>query len=179
MLFNDHLYIVRRIVGYFARKYHRFVNYDELYQWGLIGLWDACRRWKGDEHEFLHYVGRRIKGQIIDELRRHQLSSRRRGSTPARHRLFLDIDEVDPIRDGASLSDELVHTREVLNRLVGKLRVLTPKERQVFELHYISGLNAVEVAERIGISEPRVAQLKKNSITKLLRRTGMQRDECL
>ncbi len=87
-----HMHLVHRIVAHFVRKLPRSVQREDLVAAGTLGLFYALRS-SGDTAEacpdmFASYARIRIRGAILDELRRHDWSPRRRradapASTPA------------------------------------------------------------------------------------------------
>lgn len=89
----DHLPLVERIVAHFMRRLPKSVQRDDLMAAGTLGLFYALRSSDHTcEEMFAAYARIRIRGSIVDELRRHDWSPRRRkdpnattnGDTPAR-----------------------------------------------------------------------------------------------
>jgi RNA polymerase sigma factor for flagellar operon FliA len=75
----DHLPLVERIVAYFMRRLPRSVQRDDLIAAGTLGLFHALRSTAHTCPEmFASYARIRIRGSIVDELRRHDWSPRRR-----------------------------------------------------------------------------------------------------
>jgi RNA polymerase sigma factor FliA len=79
-----HMHLVHRIVARFVRRLPRSVQREDLVSAGTIGLFHALRtNTRTDSAEmFAAYACIRIRGSIVDELRRHDWSPRRR-RTPA------------------------------------------------------------------------------------------------
>lgn len=87
----DHMPLVQRIVSHFMRRLPRSVRREDLMAAGTLGLFYALRSSDHTcEEMFTAYARIRIRGSIVDELRRHDWSPRRRkepnaqsGGTPA------------------------------------------------------------------------------------------------
>jgi len=70
-LIQQYLPLVKTVVGRLAMTLPAHVNNDDLYSAGLVGLLNAVRRF--DQKcgcSFEHYARTRIRGAILDELRR-------------------------------------------------------------------------------------------------------------
>jgi RNA polymerase sigma factor for flagellar operon FliA len=75
----EHLPLVERIVSHFMRRLPRSVQREDLVAAGMLGLFHALR-WSAHTcpEMFASYARIRIRGSIVDELRRHDWSPRRR-----------------------------------------------------------------------------------------------------
>jgi RNA polymerase sigma factor for flagellar operon FliA len=70
-LIAEHLELVRRIAHHLAARLPSSVDVEDLVQSGVIGLLEAARHYSGDRGaRFETYAGIRIRGAMIDELRR-------------------------------------------------------------------------------------------------------------
>jgi RNA polymerase sigma factor (sigma-70 family) len=161
---------VGNIVGYFARKLAPFAGYDELYQWGLIGLWDASNRWHGDEYEFQFYARTRIKGQIVDELRSSGKFVRRLSSE--KQPKFTDISDLQLTDSSAVPVDRAAHSRREFQKMLDALSVLSIRESCVILLYYFEDVNLREIAAQLGVTEARACQIKTVAVQKLAEATG-------
>jgi RNA polymerase sigma factor for flagellar operon FliA len=75
----EHMPLVQRIVAHFVRRLPRSVQRDDLVAAGTVGLFHALRSSAHTCPEmFAAYARIRIRGSIVDELRRHDWSPRRR-----------------------------------------------------------------------------------------------------
>ena len=76
-LITDHLPLVSRIAGYLKARVPKFIEYDDMVQIGTLGLMSAADSYKTDQGvEFKDYAKQRIKGAILDEVRRMSSMSR-------------------------------------------------------------------------------------------------------
>jgi RNA polymerase sigma factor FliA len=95
--FVAHMHLVLSIVADFMRRVPRSVQREDLVAAGSMGLLHALRSKKHTCPEMLAAYARiRIRGAIIDELRRHDWSPRRR-RTPAKSGATSTIAEVPRI----------------------------------------------------------------------------------
>lgn len=70
-LVAEHLELVRRIAHHLAARLPASVDIEDLMQAGTIGLIEAARHYSGDRGaRFETYAGIRIRGAMVDELRR-------------------------------------------------------------------------------------------------------------
>ncbi len=70
-LFEDHLPLVKIIAHHVSLRLPPGKSVDDLIQVGMIGLLEASRAYEGNQGaEFKSYASIRIRGAIIDELRR-------------------------------------------------------------------------------------------------------------
>jgi len=70
-LIEQYLPLVKTVVGRLAMTLPSHVNTDDLYSAGLVGLLNAVRRFdRKCGSSFEHYARVRIRGAILDELRR-------------------------------------------------------------------------------------------------------------
>jgi len=103
----DHLPLVERIVAHFIRRLPKSVQRDDLVAAGTLGLFYALRSSDHTcEEMFAAYARIRIRGSIVDELRRHDWSPRRRkdpnADAPARSATVTSIAPGAPGAPGAT-----------------------------------------------------------------------------
>jgi RNA polymerase sigma factor for flagellar operon FliA len=162
------------------------VGDDDLVSAGFLGLIDAVDRFQPDrEVAFEAYASLRIRGAILDELRRvddRGRAERRRlreavtaGGEPEissfTNNLSLDAIMATGDRDWAA-EDEVAerHDREDLRmRVEQALTSLPPRQREVLARYYGEALTLRESATRMGISEARACQLHGRAIENLQR----------
>ncbi len=76
-LVNEYLYLVKKIVFHIAARLPSNIDIDDLTQVGLIGLLEAAKSYKtGHGASFETFAGIRIRGAILDEVRRFDWSPR-------------------------------------------------------------------------------------------------------
>ena len=162
------------------------VGPDDLVSAGFLGLIDAVDRFQPDrEVAFEAYASLRIRGAILDELRRlddRGRAERRRLREAVTadgepeisgysNTLSLDAIMATGDRDWAA-DDEIAegHDREDLRmRIEHALTSLPPRQREVLARYYGEALTLRESAVRMGISEARACQLHGRAIENLQR----------
>lgn len=76
-LVEAHLPLVKITIGRMAMHLPSFIDYEELYSTGCIGLLNAVERYDpGREAKFTTYAITRIRGAVLDDLRAHDLLGR-------------------------------------------------------------------------------------------------------
>ena len=190
----EHMPLVRRIVAHLMRRLPRSVQREDLLSAGTLGLFHALRSSTHTSPEmFAAYARIRIRGSIVDELRRHDWSPRRRkvlttgapastsnvtsivrgSSPPLRPRVsVVGFDDLPPgctaglAEDCASPLDDVLarREREALHRAVDKL---PEREREIICLRYFQGMSSKAIAEALGLSEARISQLSARATARL------------
>lgn len=70
-LVNAHISLVNRIAGYLKARVPQFMEYDDMVQIGMLGLLSAANAFDSNTGvEFKDYAKSRIKGAILDEVRK-------------------------------------------------------------------------------------------------------------
>ncbi|MBX3187055.1 MAG: sigma-70 family RNA polymerase sigma factor [Labilithrix sp.] len=144
---------------------------DDLYAAGVMGLLRALESAENtNEAMFVSYLGIRVRGAILDELRRHDWAPRRhKGGNEAP--VVVGLDDLSPtqsaIADEAASPFEEVETRMTASALHGALRLLPAREREVIGLRYFEDASSRSVAARLGVSEARVSQLHGRAVARL------------
>jgi RNA polymerase sigma factor (sigma-70 family) len=137
---------------------------DELLQWGAIGMLEAMTRFDRTLGvSFQVFAGRRIRGAMIDGLRRE--GSLRRGES------MLDVDAVDSaaLIGGTSPDDPLALLLRADNRaaLAEALQHLPAIEYKVLALHFFDDMNNREIAAILDVSEGHASRLRKHALQSL------------
>jgi len=105
-LIENHLPLVRSIVERMRRKLPSKIETDELYSIGVTGLVAAARNYRESrECSFASYATTRIRGAILDELRRMDWMSRATRSKAKR--LGLAISKLEQEQGGSISQDSL------------------------------------------------------------------------
>lgn len=120
---------------------------EDLYQEGLLGLFDAARSYVSDGRaSFETYAGRCINNRIVSAVRR---SASKNNSLL---NYAIPIEEVSG-EDVASAADpqELLENRDEMNHMLKTAHVsLSAFEKKALSL-YLSGFKRSEIAQRLGI----------------------------
>jgi RNA polymerase sigma factor for flagellar operon FliA len=124
-LLENHLPLVRSIVERMRRKLPRNVETDDLYSIGVTGLVAAARNYRpSQERIFAAYAAARIRGAILDELRRTDWMTRATRSKAKR--LSSAISKLEQEQGGNfnqdSLCAEMQMTEDELTDLMEEVR---------------------------------------------------------
>jgi RNA polymerase sigma factor (sigma-70 family) len=166
-----------RLVAWLANRYrNRGLPVEDLIQEGAIGLHRAAEKYDPDRgFRFSTYATWWIRQAIARAL-----------MEAADHTLSLDapLDEDgntigDAVADNAPRPDEALENGTLKTEVLQALACLPEKERGVLTLRYGLGrshpLTSIEVAQQLGISRQRVAQLEASALLKLRRDRGARR----
>ncbi len=158
---------------------------DDIESAALIGLINAVDRYDPERGvPFEGYAGLRIRGAVLDELRRlddHTRDERRRarivpedsepeiGAYLATLSLDLLLETGD--RDWAADddNDDRYEHQDLRSRVESALQCLPPRQREVLAHYYGESPTLRESAVRMGISEARACQLHGRAILNLRR----------
>ncbi len=171
---RNYTQLVNRIVGGFQKKLPRNVLREDLMAAGMAGLWDAIQRHMGSEEHFEWYARIRIRGSILDELRSQDWLSRRTRWLMAEDNPIsvVRLEDVSNREQNKALTVEVeAENRSEINRkrrLLRKAIALLPEREQlIVTLHDLQGLQLKMIADQLGISEPRISQLRTRAVKQL------------
>jgi len=158
---------------------------DDIESAALVGLIDAVDRYDPDRGvPFEGYAGLRIRGAVLDELRRvddHTRDERRRARAVAddtdpeisafHATLSLDLLLESGDRDWAAedQTDDRYESQDLRGRVESALRCLPPRQRELLARYYGDALTLRQSAVQMGISEARACQLHGRAILNLRR----------
>lgn len=132
----EHTPLIRYIVNRIAVRLPSHIDLDDLHNTGVIGLMDAIEKYDPEKNcKFKTYAEFRIKGAILDELRRYDLMARNARLTAkrlARKTQELTARLGRPPSE-AEIADALEMSHEDYRRLVdriGSVRVLSLEDLQ-------------------------------------------------
>ena len=172
-----------------ARRMHvptgALLGRDDIESLAVIGLIDAVDRFDPDRGvPFEGYAGLRIRGAILDELRRLDDKTRderrRARNTPDDQdpeigayaaTLSLDLLLETGERDWAADDEtgDRYESQDLRTRVESALRCLPPRQRELLARYYGDSLTLRESAAKMGISEARACQLHGRAIFNLRR----------
>jgi RNA polymerase sigma factor for flagellar operon FliA len=161
----------RPLVLLIARKLARGlppnVEIDDLVQVGMIGLDKALRDYIPEPGVlFATYASHRIRGAILDELRRNDPLSRAQRKSGEEITFEAIDDAFEVVEPSPGPLGELEDKRRA-QALAREIRNLPPRERYVMELHYDHDMKLKEIGVTLGVSESRVCQMIRDITVKL------------
>jgi RNA polymerase sigma factor for flagellar operon FliA len=178
---EEHLPLVDRIVGGFLARESLppWVRRDDLMSAGAVGLMDAASKFNPSIGvPFAGYAALRIRGAILDDLRRGDWMSkhkRRRvreaGENPASPFVSMDCAGEngetigERIRDDADkLAREIIECAETKAAVRECVQRLPKRERNIVTLYYFSGLTPAQIARKYRLTRERIGQILNKAI---------------
>jgi RNA polymerase sigma factor (sigma-70 family) len=161
-LFAEHKTFVLSIARKIARQAPRFIDPDELFAAGLVGLWHACQRFcAASGCSFKSYAFSRIRGAIYDWLRDAYQGRRlwlsRAGGPP------IPLSQLEsplcPLEFVAPRSEEFVKQVDEADLVRFALRALGCRHRRVVQLFYFEYHSTLAIAQRLKCAESSVFRL--------------------
>ena len=158
-----------------AKRVHRkrafYLSLDDVISAGMIGLWDAIRKYKTEadlnsEHDktFEYYLNFRVYGSIIDEMRNQDWAHRRKSTRNKINATLYSMEEISKsdedlyFRDSNS-PEKLLADKELLQFLLASIS--SEEKRKVFIKHNCNEITAKNIAIEVGVSEARIFQINK------------------
>ncbi len=169
-------YVVHRI----RPRLPASVSEDELHSAGMVGLLAASRAYDPSQGaSFKTYAYHRIRGAILDELRRMDFLPRsfrekvqKRGEeAPSIVPLPLDQDGQGTLTSESEVENHC-EREEMLEILRAAMDQLPDKMRMVMGLYYGKQLKMREIGDRLGLTESRVSQIHANAVARLRHKLG-------
>lgn len=165
-----------KLVHYVIHK-SNFANPELLderdyFQFGIEGLSEAIDRFDPEVGtKFETYAIQRIKGKIIDELRKLKLNPKIISSDGKEQKYYsrvslnssIDDDEsclfYETISDNTERPDDALQKNEAKEILFKAIKELSERDRLIISLYYYEDLNYKEIAEVLNITVSRVSQV--------------------
>jgi RNA polymerase sigma factor (sigma-70 family) len=149
----------------FIRKLPANVQVGDLEQAAMLGALDAVRRKPGDSGAaFDWYCRTRIRGEIIDELRRQDWASRRTRQSQARGApVVVRFDDIDErwqelfAGDNESAEDRAISRIDAAKAWSAPM---TERHERIMRARFERGRKQSDVATDAGVSEARICQLE-------------------
>jgi RNA polymerase sigma factor for flagellar operon FliA len=177
---ESHLGFARAVASRSLDPRCRGADREDLIAWGVFGLVQAARRYRGDlGAPFGAYAARRVRGQVLDALReRDPLTRTERRAFREQQKISEDLPQpyVEVSLDRlAELGDTEVSGAAVLParadprwpRVAAALASLTAVERRVVVLAYAKGMTLKEIGACVSLSESGVCRVRARALKKL------------
>ena len=186
--------LVERIASRFMRRMPSSVQRDDVVAAGTLGLFHALRSSTHTcEEMFVAYARIRIQGAVLDELRKHDWSPRRRktavedpcsatgepsprGAGDPPPKSGVSVVRFDDLPAKSAASTIVDDTDSPLEDLIARreraalhtaLTSLPEREARVVRLRFFDGMPSKAIAEEMHVSEARVSQLSARATTRL------------
>ncbi len=166
------------------------VEEKDYFQFGVEGLSEAIDRFDPEfGTKFETYAIQRIRGKIIDELRKLQIKPRTNYQNQDSNKVFyrnVSIDQPFDNEDGFSLSDIIpseyetpddeFQINEEKELLVQAIKKLAERDRLIITLYYYEHMNYKEISQALDITVSRVSQLHSKIMKDLKKQIEKQYD---
>jgi RNA polymerase sigma factor FliA len=180
-LFQHYTYIVQQVAARLKRRLPSHVRLEDLQAAGQEGLWKAIQAFSMEMNvPFAGYAVPRVRGAILDELRRTDVMSRTQrakwnkaqsayGQQHSPSTVSLDdVERYEWIVDDKAISPEesAIQSSEItaLNRALIRL---SDQEQMVLAMVFVEGLTLVETAEVLSLSRSRVSTIYSGALKSL------------
>lgn len=164
--------MVRRLAWHVHGSGRQGIELEDLMQAGMVALTECAQRHAGPgEDGFAAYAKMRVRGAMVDLIRRHIPLARSAARHEAQIR-FESIDEAYSDSDLAFADDRpdsfaLLADEELRGAVAGAIAILPERLQLVVQLYFVEELNLAEIAETLAVSVPRVHQLKAQALDAL------------
>jgi RNA polymerase sigma factor for flagellar operon FliA len=164
--------MVRRLAWHVHGSGRQGIELEDLMQAGMVALTEAAQRHAGPgEDGFAAYAKMRVRGAMVDLIRRHVPLAR----SAARHEASVRFESIDEAYSDSDLAfaDErpdsfaLLVDEELRGAVAGAIAALPERLQLVVQLYFVEELNLAEIAETLAVSVPRVHQLKAQALDAL------------
>ena len=189
--------LVKLVAGRLSMYLGYNVEYDDLVSYGIFGLIDAIDKFDlGKEVKFETYASLRIRGTILDQIRKmdwipRTVRQKQKKIDEAIKQVEMRTGKVtnvvslneyleqgaEPVMDARRNShfiqpEDKVEEEELKQKLEESLEVLTEKERKVILLYYYEDLTLKEISSILEVSESRISQLHTKALLKMRKKLG-------
>ena len=159
---EEHMLRARKIAGWWHRRMHFSLPFDDFLSAALLGLAQARKSYRpGRGASFLTFASHRMRGEILDWLRsEYILCDRRVGEAP----VFFEIGKLrDAAAPQAPPPEPWIwkHIRDA---------GLSERDFTILRLHYHDGVPNQELMTRFGVNESRVSQIRNRALRKIRER---------
>jgi RNA polymerase sigma factor (sigma-70 family) len=173
-MITDHLKVVRQEAARASRRAPRFVEYDDLYGAGVMGLVQSADRWRPDTNvPFTAFARCRVRGAILDYMRGEDTATRCERRRAREHDIkvpralfsletWMELEGGDAPDPPESRPDVAYEARDRERRFRAVLRA-TPLAKHRLVLFLLCTHSAERVAEITGYNPSRVSQLKSEA----------------
>jgi RNA polymerase sigma factor for flagellar operon FliA len=165
----DYRYLVGTLVNICSHGFSS-LDYGELFTAGLEGAASAADSFDPDRGATLKtWVHTRIRGAVLDEIRRQaRWSGRLRTNATSRQAFVVHyLEELLPGHEDLRLADTVNGVEAPGEPFELVIQSLGERERDILHLYFVEDLTLQAIAERFGVTESRVSQIKTAALTKL------------
>lgn len=140
-----------------------WADVEELIQWGTLGLLEARERFDPSRGKpFAAFAARRIRGSMIDSLRREGNQARRvnrQPSTISENTVGHSPDYDDPMQILLKNNNQDVIARAITQ--------LTERQQIILQLFFVDEHNNREIARALEVSEAYVSKTRRSALKRI------------
>lgn len=165
--------IIKRIAKSKARWGLSYLDHDDLIQEGCLGLMQAFKRYETSVTPFMAFALPRIKGSIIDALRKSMFASRDQGQIiPPMIEISEYYDSIIKAgKHGRKLMDNKTEhiDKDVFenDHVEAAMRLLRPTQRRLLENIYYKGMDRKDIAKELNIHADKLFWKEQNALKEL------------
>ncbi|MGD8777625.1 MAG: sigma-70 family RNA polymerase sigma factor [Ignavibacteria bacterium] len=163
------------------------VDEKDYFQFGVEGLSEAIDRFDPDYGtKFETYAIQRIRGKIIDELRKLQIKPRNYNQDGEQQFKNISLNNSYDNEEGYQLyeivpsdsetPEEVTDKSEEKQILINVIKTLDERDRLIITLYYYENLNYKEIADVLGITVSRVSQIHSKIIKEMKEKIKVEYD---
>lgn len=141
---------------------------EELVQWGIVGLLEARERFDPSRGTpFAAFAERRVRGAMLDSLRRDGNQARRLNKAS-------DIIMNNTLGQSEAYADPLEGLLQYADQTAIAEAIATLPERQqlILQLFFVEELNNREIARVLNVSEAYISQTRRRALRNVVDRLG-------
>ena len=179
-LIKRYLPLVRSIVDRIKLSVPAHIDADDLYSVGITGLIAAVRKFDPEQGAtFAGYAAMRIRGAILDELRRSEWCPRPRLAR-VHSPMIEPVVKPDPksndsgsvslhdlLRDDQSTAESSLEKAELLQLLTQRIAELPDVPKKILAMYYFENMTLANIASIFGLTESRICQIHAQTILSL------------
>jgi len=162
--------LTMRMARHIAR-HGAVMDRDDLFSEGMLGAIHAAERWDPDAGvPFIGYAARRIRGAMIDALRRADWRPTSQYLAGNATKSLVSLEAADDVGAFDALADPHIHVdTDVADQVTVQalLDQLPTRDRFVIEAYYFNGWLAREIGDLLDVTESRVIQILRSIRTRL------------
>lgn len=176
----NYVNLVHYVIHHSKFSVNHILDDRDYFQYGIEGLNEAIDRFDPEYGtKFETYAIQRIRGKIIDELRKLQ-SKMKTGygdNTTQSFYSYVSINKSPDEEEGFTLSEVIpndddpvalsVEKSEMKEYLMKAIKELNERDRLIITLYYFENLNYKEIGELMNITVSRVSQIHSRVIKEL------------
>ena len=176
----NYVNLVHYVIHHSKFSTNSILDDRDYFQYGIEGLNEAIDRFDPDYGtKFETYAIQRIRGKIIDELRKLQ-SKMKTGygeNTTQSFHSYISINNSPDEEEGFTLSEVIpnnddpittsVEKNEMKEYLMDAIKELSERDRLIITLYYFENLNYKEIGELLDITVSRISQIHSRVIKEL------------